>query len=47
MCREACIEIIDLPHWAGYGLILPLFYCLGTCLMILLHGFATKQDFLE
>ena len=30
-------------HWAGCGLMPPLFHCLGACLVLLLHGFVAKR----
>ena len=39
VCREACPRHHQLTDLLGQdvGLILPLFHCLGACLMLLLH----------
>ena len=44
MCRETCPQNHELINLTGQdvGLIPPLFYCLGVCLMLLLHGFVVK-----
>ena len=51
VCRRICPRthsLAELTVQKNVGLIPPLFYCLGTCLMLLLCGFVAKQTcFLE
>ena len=47
VCVCVCREHVQgsLIYWAHCaGLMPPLFYCFGVCLMCLLHGFVAKQD---
>ena len=46
-CRRMCPRTHSLAELTGQnvGLIPPLFYCFGTCLMLLLHGFVAKQTY--
>ena len=45
VCREACLRNHELTEFTGQDADFsqPLSYCLGSCLMLLLHGFAAKQ----
>lgn len=44
VCSEKrVLGIINLPTGQDVGLIPPLFYCSGTCLVLLLHGSVAKQ----
>ena len=46
-CRRMCPRTHSLAELTGQnvGLIPPLFYCFGTWLMLLLHGFVAKQTY--